>query len=142
VRPDGRKLLLIQGLAGAETPGLRGSYQLAKDPEVSAPTDHGVKSCFQSPGLLSNSTKSTVGPDGQYLLLIQGVSGAKTPGSRGSYQSAKAPGVSALAYRGVKRCCRPPGLLFDFTSSTVRPDGRYLLLIQSFPGAENVGSRG
>jgi hypothetical protein len=60
VRSDGQKLLLIQGLTGAETPGPRGSYQAAKDPGVSAPTKAGVKSCIRVRSLLFNSASKTV----------------------------------------------------------------------------------
>jgi hypothetical protein len=38
-----------------------------------------------------------VGPDGRYLLLIQGLPGAETPGSYDAYQAAKDAGVSAPA---------------------------------------------
>jgi hypothetical protein len=54
--PDGGYLLLIQDFFQAETPGSPGSYHGARDPEVSAaPTNAGVISCFQLPGLLVNS---------------------------------------------------------------------------------------
>jgi hypothetical protein len=102
VRPDARELLLIQGFLGAETPGSCGSYRAAKDSGVSDPTDSGVKSCFWPSGLLFNSTSSTVRPDGRYLLLIQSLSRAETPGSRDSHRAAKDSGVSDPTDGGVK----------------------------------------
>jgi hypothetical protein len=102
VRPDSRYLLLIQRFPGSDTPGSRDLYQAVKESEVSAPTEPGVKSCIRPPGLLFNSTSSTVSTNGQNVLLIQGFPGAETPGSHGLYQAAKYPGVSAPTDAGVK----------------------------------------
>jgi hypothetical protein len=138
VRPDGRYLLLIQGFCGAETPGSRGSYQAAKDSEVSAPTEPGVKGCIGPPGLLFISTSSTVSTDGQDLFLIPDFRGAETPGSRSLYQATKDPGVSAPTDAGVTSCVWPTGLLVNSASSSV-----CFLSKTCFPGAETtLRSRG
>jgi hypothetical protein len=56
VRPEGQKLLLIQSLPGAETPGSPGSYRAAKDPE------------FQTKLMLESGVAFS--PEVYYLILL------------------------------------------------------------------------
>jgi hypothetical protein len=69
-RPDGRKQLLTPGSAGNETPASFAARYDPRDPGVSVPADHVVKSCFLPSGPTVELVELNSRPGDQKRLLL------------------------------------------------------------------------